>query len=243
MKDLIGKRSVIVAMVAIMTVVGVGKVLAQRPTRGFSGGRTASIRPGHVFSRPSNIHMGYNRSMYRPGHIGSINFGYRPYYTYYNYYRPFLGFRVNILPRGFYSLYFGPDQFYYAGGLFYRQYNDAYEVVAPPLGAEVKNLPAEAQQVVINGQNYYEFKGVYYTQKAYADGKVVYVVAGRDGVLNTNELVGPAYQIGDLIDQLPEGSRMVTIKNEKYYVSPDDVYYEEVSDGNRVRYKVIGKLL
>jgi hypothetical protein len=213
-----------------------------------SSGNRGSIRPerqGYSYNRPGyrpspGYRPGYN---YRPGYAyrGS-RFGYRPYYSYYNYYRPFLGFRINVLPFGYYPFYYGPNQFYYSGGLFYQQNNDNYEVVAPPVGAEVPNLPKEAQEVTINGQTYYEYKGVYYTETTSKDGKTVYVVAGKDGVLNTGDAAGNDYQIGDIIDQLPEGCREVTIKDEKYFVSPDDVYYEAVVDGNKTSYRVIGKL-
>jgi len=147
-----------------------------------------------------------------------------------------------VLPYGYYPFYFGANQFYYSGGLFYQQNDNQYEVVTPPVGAEVPNLPSEANLVTINGQDYYEYKGVYYTQTTNADGKTVYVVAGKDGVLNTGDNPVDSHQIGDIIDQLPEGCREVTIKDEKYFVSPDDVYYEEVINGDKTGYRVIGKL-
>ena len=75
-----------------------------------------------------------------------------------------------------------------------------------------------------------------------SDGKTVYIVAGKDGVLNTTEGSVDTHNIGDIINQLPEGCREVTIKNEKYFVSPDDVYYEEIVDGTNITYRVIGKL-
>jgi len=114
--------------------------------------------------------------------------------------------------------------------------------VVPPVGAEVPNLPEDANLVTINGVDYYEYKGVYYTQGQNAEGATVYIVAGKDGVLNTADGSVNAHQIGDTITELPEGCREVTIKNEKYFVSPDDVYYEEVVDGDNVTYRVIGKL-
>lgn len=215
----------------------------QAPSRGSFGspGRTSirPERPGYGYNRP-----GY-RPSYRPGYGYRSGYGrpyYRPYYSYYNFYRPFLGFRIGVLPYGYYPFWYGPNQFYYSGGLFYQQNNDQYEVVTPPVGAEVPSLPSDANLVTINGVDYYEYKGVYYTQKENADGKTVYVVAGKDGILNTTDGPVDTHQIGDIINQLPEGCREVTIKNEKYFVSPDDVYYEEVVDGNNISYRVIGKL-
>jgi len=222
-----------------------GNRISQAPSRGGNlsfGGRPE--RPGY---RPS---PGY-RPGNRPGVGYRPNYGYRPgygnrygraYYGYYNYYRPFIGFRLNVLPFGYYPFYYGSDQYYYSGGLFYRQYENNYQVVIPPVGAEVPNLPTEAELVTIDGVDYYEYKGVYYTQGTNKDGKAVYIVAGKDGVLNTTDGPVDTHQIGDIINVLPDGCREVTIKNEKYYVSPDDVYYEEVINGNTTSYRVIGKL-
>lgn len=227
----------------------------QAPSRGgIQGPSRGSYRPSPGISRPGGRpdrpSYGYNRPGYRPGYRpgGGYNrpgYGYRSsygYYGYHNYYRPFIGFRLNVLPYGYYPFYFGPDQYYYSGGLFYRQYESNYQVVVPPVGAEVPTLPSDANLVTIDGVDYYEYKGVYYTQSENADGKTVYVVAGKDGVLNTTDGPVDTHQIGDIITQLPEGCREVTIKNEKYFVSPDDVYYEEVTGGNVVSYRVIGKL-
>jgi hypothetical protein len=220
----------------------------QAPSRGSyapsNGGRPQ--RPNYSYNRPGNrpgvsYRPGYGRPGYgyRPGYGRSY---YRPYYSYYNFYRPFLGFRIGVLPYGYYPFYYGANQFYYSGGLFYQQNNSQYEVVTPPVGAEVPNLPSDANLVTINGVDYYEYKGVYYTQKENADGKSVYVVAGKDGILNTTDGPVDMHNIGDIINQLPEGCREVTIKNEKYFVSPDDVYYEEIVDGTNITYRVIGKL-
>jgi len=215
--------------------------MSQGPNRGnYSqnyGGRPE--RPGY---RPNQGYRpGYN---YRPGYRYSPGYRFygRPNYGYYNFYRPFIGFRLNVLPFGYYPFYYGPDQYYYSGGLFYRQYENNYQVVTPPVGAEVPNLPEEANLVTIDGVDYYELKGVYYTQSTNKDGKTVYVVAGKDGVLNTTDGPIVTHQIGDIISVLPEGCREVTIKNDKYFVSPDDVYYEEVIEGNKTSYRVIGKL-
>lgn len=147
------------------------------------------------------------------------------------------------MPFGYYPVYYGSDRFYFSDGLFYKQYEKEYKVVVPPVGAEVPTLPTDAKEVVINGQTYYESKGVYYSTAQNADGKQVYVVAGKDGVLNTDGktvYVNPAAQIGDIVDQLPEDSREILIKGATYYVSPDGVYYEKLIDGNKVTYKVIG---
>ncbi|RZK21026.1 MAG: hypothetical protein EOO86_02460 [Pedobacter sp.] len=245
---------------------GGGRSSSAAPSRGGSISRSPSVQTpnrnsytprsnsGNIRSGRSDYsynRQGYNRPGFRPGvgyrpgygYRGGYGRGYsRPYYSYYNFYRPFLGFRIGILPYGYYPFNYGPNQFYYSGGLFYQQNNNQYEVVVPPVGAEVPNLPQDANLVTIDGIDYYEYKGVYYTQGQNADGATVYIVAGKDGVLNTTDGPVDTHQIGEIIPQLPEGCREVTIKNEKYFVSPDDVYYEEVVDGNNITYRVIGKL-
>jgi len=226
-----------------------------RPSQGnISGGNRPSrpsigtgSRPNYRPTRPagSAYRPGYG---YRPGYHYRPGYGYhRPYYGYYyNYYRPFLGISLSVLPYGYYPFYFGSDQFYYSGGFFYRQYDDGYKVVVPPVGAQVPSIPSDAKQIVINGQSYYEYKGVYYSTTVDADGKTVYTVAGKDGVLDTDngatavDDAGNLPQVGDVVDQLPDGSRDVMIKGAQYYVSEDGVYYEKNVDGDKVSYKVIG---
>lgn len=147
------------------------------PGRSFGGVRGGvAIRPGYSYGRP-----------YYGGVIG------RPYYgvgigAYYRGYYPRIGFRINVLPFGYYPFYFGGYPYYYNEGLFYRQYaNDDYEVVAPPVGAVVPRLPRGSEDITIDGQKYYEKDGVYYQKIIDENGKKAYRVAGKDGVLNTDQ--------------------------------------------------------
>ncbi|MBB6502505.1 DUF6515 family protein [Pedobacter cryoconitis] len=248
MKTLKFKSSIVVAAILVFSSFTATSVFAQRGGRGGGGGggRSSSFHGpsrGSFGSVRTSASIGFRGHYgYRPG-----GWGYRrPFYPYRSYYRPYIGFSIGILPFGYYPFFYGADQFYYAGGLFYRQYDDEYKVVVPPLGAEVPTIPSDAQEVVINGQTYYEYKGVYYSPVKNADNKTVYVVAGKDGVLNTdgnndaNVDNGP--QIGDIVSQLPEGYKEVMVKGNKYYVSDYGVYYEQIfDDAGKVVYKVIGK--
>lgn len=47
--------------------------------------------------------------------------------------------------------------------------------------------------------------------------------------------------MGWVVDRLPKDCKTVTINNKKYFLSPDNTYYEEFVDGRQVRYKVVGK--
>ena len=233
---------------------GGGNRIAQGPrNRAFQGGGNRSFQGGNSRS----FQRGGNRAFYgrgNRGYYGGARIGRygRSYYgrgfggfnrPYYNYYRPFLGISIGVLPFGYYPFYYGANQFYYSGGLFYQQYENEYKVVVPPVGAEVPTLPSEAQEVVINGETYYEYKGVYYTTAANADGKTVYVVAGKDGVLNTADGDVNAEnlpQVGEIVSALPDGAREVMLKGQKFYVSEDGIYYEEFIDSNnKTSYKVV----
>ncbi len=200
-----------------------------------------------------NIGRPYNYN-YRPYTYRPV---YRPHYAYVHY-GPSFGVRINILPRGYYPFYVGPNPYYYNEGVYYRTYSGGgYEVIAPPLGATVKQLPAGAKVNVIDGVKYYELGGTYYQEEISDKNKLSYKVVGTDGVLNTdqeeqvNKPTAPVNnhttvqdnafpEIGTRFDKLPEGSKTVILKKEKYYLSPTGVYYQEVIDGNNLRYEVTG---
>ncbi|MBE7176498.1 MAG: hypothetical protein INR69_08855 [Mucilaginibacter polytrichastri] len=233
---------------------------------GFRGGQMQ--RPGGTFNRgsvvPRDRGTGYNRPIYRtPGRSnyyynrgnywggnywgggwGGWGLGgfYRPWGwgMGWNYgYAPFLGMSFGYLPFGYSSFMWGPNTYYYNDGYFYRRYSDNdYRIVPPPIGAEVKRLPKEASSVTIDGQQYFERDGVYYQETRNAKGKKMYKVVGRDGELNTGEN-GMAPIVGDVVDQLPTDSRPITLNNVRYYVSPADVYYEEVNDSGKTQYRVV----
>ena len=178
------------------------------------------------------------------GRIGvSAGFGYRGGlysrgFGVYGY--PHIGFYLGTLPYGYYPFWYGPYQYYYADGIFYQPYNGGYQVTTPPVGAAVPSLPKGAKSIVIDGQQFYQFNGVYYKTVVNDQGKNVYVVAGKDGVLNTNDgeqtddqqAAPPAPKVGDIVAQLPEGCRKITLNSKRYFVSPDDIYYEAITDAN-----------
>jgi hypothetical protein len=189
---------------------------------GFRGG--VGFRSSIGFRAGAGYRAGYfGGGYYRPG----FGFGY-----------PSIGFRFGYLPYGYYPFYWGNDLYYYYGGAFYTPADGGgYQVTVPPVGAVVPQLPEGSQSIVINGQQYFEFSGVYYTQTVDEKGKKVYVVAGRDGVLNTdgsadNNNAQVAPQVGDIVAQLPDGCRKINLNGKKYFVSPEDIYYEEFTDAN-----------
>jgi hypothetical protein len=237
---------------------GVG--YAPRPGIGARGNYGYAQRPG-VSANGYAPRVGYTPRGYTSGGGGyrtspSIGYGRGGYwgnhnYYHYNhgyygsYYLPRIGFSCSVLPYGYYPFYWGDYEYFYSDGLYYQYQNNQYTVVEPPVGAEVASLPDKAQSIVINGQQYYELNGVYYQPITKDDGTVVYMIAGKDGELNTASSVqdqqpqGP--QMGDIVYQLPQDCRKIKVNGEVLYVSPDGVYYQQQIDANGNKsYKIVG---
>jgi len=234
------------ALAGLLSVAFIPDASAQRGARGGGahlGGGGGGFRGGGI-----SLRGGSGTSIFRGGVSGGgISAGYRGGYYggryFYGY--PTVGFHLGGLPFGYYPFYFGADLYYYYGGVFYRPYDDGgYEVTTPPVGAAVPALPKGAEPIAIDGQQYYEFNGVYYQQSVDDQNKTVYVVAGKDGVLNTNgDNAGnppPAPQVGDVINQLPDGSRKITLNGKKYFVDRDGIYYQEFTDSHNYKaYRIV----
>ena len=213
------------------------------------------------YSRPIvSIGFGYRNYGYYPY--------YSPPYRYYPG-GLYFGMRIGALPFGYSSIYVGPNQFYYYDGIYYRPYGgDEYEVTAPPLGAKVPQLPRNAKAVVIDGQKYYESNGTYYKEEITDSNDMLYKVVGTNGKLNTGNNVNSdnniddnnnssnnsdsnnsnvqnddrgSVKIGDRVDELPADSKAVVINKQKYFQAPSGYYYQEVVDGNKIHYEVVGK--
>lgn len=231
----------------------------------------------NVYNYNSNYYR-YNRPYVRPGLSVGIGFGapyryvrpvYRPAYYPYTHFGPSFGFRINVLPFGYNSMFIGGNPYYYNDGVYYRPYSQGgYEVTQAPLGAQVKHLPSNAKVTVIDGQKYYQLGGTFYQEEITDKNKLRYRVVGTDGVLNTSagqqmdevNAIAPdnstaataptapavqqpataAPEPGSRLNQLPANSKAVVISQQKYYVTPDGVYYKEVINGDAIQYEAIG---
>jgi hypothetical protein len=236
----------------------------------------------YSFRNPSNRNPGistnlsyyarptYYRTNFRlPFNHKRISYGGYPYYysngmfyshygQFYNLIRPPFGIRIGFLPRGYWSLNYGGYPYYYYSGIFYQNTQDnQYQVVQPPVGASVPSIPKEAKKIVVNGEPLFDYLGTYYKQVIDSNGKVSYIVKGKDGVLNTDEqpeitvtnidransgaTINYTPNIGDIILQLPSQFKTVVINDKKMYVTADYIYYEEFIDNGVLKYKVVGK--
>ena len=173
---------------------------------------------------------GYGINVFSP-------YGLYPFY-------PTLGLRLGWLPFGYYDFYWDGYPYYYYNSVFYRRTEDnQYEIVAPPIGAKVNSIPSDAKVVTINGNKYYECNGTYYQEQVDANNNVVYVVIGTNGVLNqpSTPQVVQEPEVGDIVPQLPANSTAVYLNGQKYFESPDHVYYQEVIENGQTSYKIVGK--
>jgi len=214
-----------------VTAMGGSHAFANRGYVGRGGVYGHGYAGGGVYARPYawGRHGGY---FYSHGYYGSL-------------YYPWIGFSCGYLPFGYYPFWWGGYNYYYDEGLFYQYDNDQYTVVEPPVGAEVDKLPSKAQSIVIDGQEYYEYNGVYYQAVTKDDGKVIYEVAGKDGVLNTGgtgaagaDAVVP--KVGDITYDLPADCKKVKLNGQTLYVSDDGIYYQETKDNDgKKAYKIV----
>jgi len=216
-----------------------------------NGGRVGGNYGGHIGGAYGGVHGGgvyTTRGGYGRGY--GYGYGYRGYglgvfspYGLYPFY-PTLGLRLGWLPFGYYPFYWDGYPYYYYNSVFYTRADDGeYEVVAPPIGAKVNSIPSSAQVVVINGNKYFESNGTYYQEQIDSNNQVSYLVVGTDGVLNQPSTPQTVYQptIGDVVPQLPANSEEVYLNGQKLYQSPDHVYYQEITDGDKKEYKIVGK--
>jgi len=222
--------------------------VVQTPRQGIGPGQrgvSATVQIG-LSARPASSGLVTSNGVTRVA-AGRPYAGYYNAHGYYNsFYAPHLGFRLNVLPYGYYPFNWGGYPYFYSDGLYYQYMDNQYAVVEPPVGAAINVLPDNSQSIVINGIQYYELNGVYYQPITKDDGTVVYQVAGKDGELNTDDgtnnqaAVAPP-QIGDIITTLPQGTRTIRINGQKIYVSPDDYYYQDARDNNNnAVYKIVG---
>jgi len=275
----------LVISIFIMTISSIS-LQAQRGGRGggFSrGGFGGGFSGGFGGGARSGFSVGVNRNISSMGRFGgggqrfltrlprsyqTIRFRGMPYYFYNGlffdyyggYYRsifPPFGLSIGSLPYGYWGFNFGGFPYYYYSGVYYQQNVKNYQVVQAPIGASVPQIPKEAKAVVLNNEKFYEYNGTYYKEYVKQDGSVWYLVAGLNGVLNTdvsdsstvNNIVIPEvtivktkqYNVGDILDALPADCKAVVINNKKYYVSTSNVYFEEFIENNALRYKVVGK--
>lgn len=74
------------------------------------------------------------------------------------------GPRLRELPRGYRSVRYGHDSYYFTYGRFYRRGPSGFFLTAPPFGMVVPSLPLGYVSLVLGGITYYELNGIYFRQ-------------------------------------------------------------------------------
>lgn len=237
-------KSRIYMLTMLMTLVSIFAVNSASAQR---GGRGHGSYGGRGFGGPRvSVGVGIGGfygggGYYHGGGYYGPRYHYRPYF-----YGPRPGFRLSVLPYGFLTFNTGFGPYYYYDGTFYQPYadSDQYQVVDPPMGVVIPALPRGAKTVVIDGNTYYEKNGTFY-QEVQQDKATKYVVVGKNGQLDTggDQAQDEQQQQEQVMTQLPDGSRGVEINGQQLYVSPDGMYYQEITNPDNTRgYKIVGKM-
>src|SRR3569833_1531844 len=90
-----------------------------------------------------------------------------------DHYYPPRGFAVGALPRGYRTVYYGRDRYFFSGGVWYRPWGPRFTVIAPPIGVVVPFLPDSYTTVWFGGVPYYYANDAYYVWRRDANGYVV----------------------------------------------------------------------
>jgi len=213
------------------------------------------------------LFYGYYGGFYQPLfppigiRVGFLPFGYTSFYLggypyyYYNgiYYRqyddnnyevvdPPMGASVYSLPEGAKSVVINGEKMYELNGTYYKEDRDAkgqtiYTVVGKY--GQINNTDN-------SGLNTPDNNGVYPQNNNSGMNPPPATNPSLDNP-NNNDLnpnVPPPssnLQVGDITNQLPQGSKLVTINGEQMYVTPDNMFLKDVSEGGSAQYKVVGK--
>jgi hypothetical protein len=117
-------------------------------------------------------------------------YSYDKRYNHDRYYPP-RGYKVPVLPRGYYTARYRGSPYYYHGGIWYRPYGPRFVVVAPPLGVVVPFLPPFYTTVWFGGFPYYYADNAYYR---WAPAERGYVVSQPPGGPDAGATTQPDYE-------------------------------------------------
>jgi hypothetical protein len=117
-----------------------------------------------------------------------------------------------------------PNPYYFHDGVYYTPRQGVYKVVRPARGIRVSALPVGFRRIVVGPRHYFYYYGTFYNQ-----------------INDTEQYETIDAPVGAVIDALPDGYDIKTIKGEEYYVLDDVIFAEvdapEFEDG--VGYEVI----
>lgn len=208
-------------------------------------------RGGRYFS-----HYGYGYGGFRFGfgwgyphiglYLGVLPFGYYPFYwdslPYYYYggtfYEPYnggyhvvvppMGASVPNLPSGAQSIVIDGVQYYEMNGVYYQQGTDAQGRTTYTVVGKDGVLNTGGGDNGDGAMNYQP------DNNAPTDNSNMNTQTDA----NNKPDVMAAVSVGDIVTELPPDCRKVTLNNKKFYVSPDNIFYEDYKDDNGKGYRV-----
>jgi len=196
------------------------------------------------YRAPHYVHYGPSFGF----HINLLPYGYNTVYVgpspyYYNdgvYYRPHanggydvttppMGAEVSKLPTDAKVTVVDGQTYYEVGGTFYQEtVNNNNDVVYKVVGTDG----------VLNTTNP-QPEPVYTQPEPQVNTQPVPPVNNNNNTYTppvNNNYTPPV--VGSRVEQLPAGSRVVVLNQQKYYISPDGIYYQEVIEGSAIKYEV-----
>ena len=97
------------------------------------------------------------------------------------------GSSVRGLPPGAVKREINGITYYYRNDMYFRELQEGgFEVVEAPIGATLYRIPAGAELRKIEGRYYYEKNGTLYARETDRNGRVVYIIAGKNGTLGND---------------------------------------------------------
>ncbi|MGN7783025.1 DUF6515 family protein [Niabella sp. 22666] len=97
------------------------------------------------------------------------------------------GSSVRGLPPGAVKREINGITYYYRNDMYFRELREGgFEVVEAPIGATLYRIPAGAELRKIEGKYYYEKNGTLYARETDRNGRVIYIIAGKNGALGND---------------------------------------------------------
>ncbi|MCH5717531.1 DUF6515 family protein [Niabella hibiscisoli] len=104
------------------------------------------------------------------------------------------GASVRGLPPGAVKRQINGITYYYRNDMYFRELQEGgFEVVEAPIGATLLRIPAGAELRKIEGKYYYEKNGTLYARETDRNGRVFYIIAGKNGVLGDDREYEDSY--------------------------------------------------
>jgi len=222
------------------------------------GGRGYGGRGGWFGHGGWYYHGGFFGSIYGPRlgfSIGFLPYGYYSFYWgdmpyfysggyFYQYdndqytvVQPPVGAEVNALPRNAQSIVINGQQYYEVNGVYYVAITKDDGSLAYQVAGKDGELNTGDDQGAAPDQGGQGDQGYAPAPNNQQYGNP----APQDNAPQNVQSDGSGPQVGDLVAELPRGTRRMTIDGKKLYVSPDDVYYQETRDNNNQKaYKIVG---